>query len=426
MNDHDAKLLRSWLEAAEARGSEAGLQRALAATALERQRPAWLVAVRGGTIDDVPAQGRLAWLLAASVALLATLLAIALVGGSIVRPPDPSPAPTDPAKTIAPTFEGRGGLVAFTNVTVLERGDDCPDRVTLQCYPQRAWIANANGSDAQELLPDVPERQVVVAWSPDSRRLLLELNGRPALTDPLGRAPEQFDVNGADFAFAPDGQRLVFVETFDIDNERAGFVLATLDLASGIVSRLETTRTDGNGLGLPSWSPDGQWLVFESQGEDLLGLRQSRLFLVRPDGRDLRQLTQDSLMAIDPEWAPDGSTIVFTSAVPENDENEPFVLDVFTLALDARSAVRVTSDGISARPSWTLDGRIVFAKLTQGEEPSGFELWVVNADGSAATRLDASSLAALSEIGCRSCIYPPSPPASELAFHDEAVWQPVP
>ena len=58
--------------------------------------------------------------------------------------------------------------------------------------------------------------------------------------------------------------------------------------------------------------------------------------------------------------------------------------------------------------------------------PGAFELWVMNADGSDPERLDAGNLAALSEVGCVACIYPPDAPDSEIQFFAEAFWQPTP
>ena len=49
----------------------------------------------------------------------------------------------------------------------------------------------------------------------------------------------------------------------------------------------------------------------------------------------------------------------------------------------------------------------------------------MDADGSGRERLDASNLAALSEVGCVTCIYPPTPPGSGISFDHDAFWQPT-
>lgn len=49
----------------------------------------------------------------------------------------------------------------------------------------------------------------------------------------------------------------------------------------------------------PDWSPDGEWMVFVS---DMSGTPQ--LFVIRPDGSDLRQLTFGPFPALSPTWQP--------------------------------------------------------------------------------------------------------------------------
>ena len=54
-------------------------------------------------------------------------------------------------------------------------------------------------------------------------------------------------------------------------------------------------------------SPDGQWIAFDSSSP------QEDLFVVRPDGTGLRQLTDDAAKDRIPRWLPDGSRILFYS-----------------------------------------------------------------------------------------------------------------
>jgi TolB protein len=432
MNDHDARMLTAWFDANEVRGSEASMGRALAATKGAPQRPRWLVSLRGGTIAGDNQQRRsMAVPLLAATALIVALVAGAVIGGGGITPrPIPSPAlpsappssPPGPSPTLPVATEEARGLVAFTHVDQLERGVECPDRVSALCYEQRLWVANPDGSNAHALVPTVAGNegsQIALGWSPDGRWLLFDANGVPTLTNASGSEVRPLDVRGDSFAFSPDSTRLAFVRDVTPTRGDDPRDLAILDLASGQVVAFESTRSQ-EGLGGVQWSPDGAWIAYDRQ--DLFTL--AKIFIIRPDGTGRRALTSDELPGIDPNWSPDGSSIAFTySLLVGNETRRHIVNDIYTLELAGRDPVRLTDDEVSGRPSWTLDGRIVFR--TEGDAPGGLELWVMDADGSGAERLDATNLAALSEVGCVTCIYPPTPPDSGISFDNEAFWQPT-
>ena len=73
------------------------------------------------------------------------------------------------------------------------------------------------------------------------------------------------------------------------------FDLFVLDLATG--ETLQLTEGGGNDEA-PSWSPDGRMIIFAS---DRTGV--SQLYLIRPDGTGLVQLTKTGNNAA-PRWSP--------------------------------------------------------------------------------------------------------------------------
>ena len=132
-----------------------------------------------------------------------------------------------------------------------------------------------------------------------------------------------------------------------------------------------------------------------------------------------------------PQWSPDGSFIAlvsFNETFPTNppERNSQVRMDIFVVRPDGTDLQRLTTDTVgplgtngsrdfgASFPTWTRDGRIVFTRYPAHEEDP-FELWVMDADGSNATRVDPSDAAALTALGCVACPYPGT------TYHDTGV-----
>ncbi len=97
----------------------------------------------------------------------------------------------------------------------------------------------------------------------------------------------------------------------------------------------------------PSISRDGAWLAFTLQGlhEDLV--------VTRPDGSQMRRITEDAARDRSPRWSPDGSQIAFMS-------NRSGRFEIWTIRADG-SGLRQMTDasprGGVNYPVWSPDGR---------------------------------------------------------------------
>jgi Tol biopolymer transport system component len=84
----------------------------------------------------------------------------------------------------------------------------------------------------------------------------------------------------------------------------------------------------------------------------------------------------------DPSWSPDGEDIIFTSV------RERGIPQIFIMHLADRSVERLSAgDKRDLQPSWSVDGgQIVFVTTRNGP----YQVWIMNADGSSPLRFSSS------------------------------------
>jgi serine/threonine protein kinase/Tol biopolymer transport system component len=178
------------------------------------------------------------------------------------------------------------------------------------------WTVPVNGGKAVQALSDSFLNWNPV-WSPDGAWLyfISDRNGslnvwRLGIDQDTGRVsgdPEPVTASSQSIRFlsmSRDGSHIAYatderrnnLEAMAFDAKR----LAPAGEAIPIVQGAKAVRTVDP-------SPDGQWLIF-----DTLPPRED-LFVVQPDGSNLRQLTRDEHRDRIPRWSPDGRLILFYS-----------------------------------------------------------------------------------------------------------------
>jgi TolB protein len=163
----------------------------------------------------------------------------------------------------------------------------------------------------------VLERQDMILgpqWSPDGMQIIFGIGGFP-LFDTFGHGPAQVGIVNADGSgfhlitfgpnnnafpsFSPDAKRIVF-RTTGPDGEG----LRIMNLEDRTVTVL--TKDYDN---FPVWSPRGDLIAFIRKiGDDF------EIFTIRPDGKNLNQLTHTKGNDAHLAWSPDGERLVFTSS----------------------------------------------------------------------------------------------------------------
>jgi Tol biopolymer transport system component len=176
---------------------------------------------------------------------------------------------------------------------------------------------NADGSNRSVLFGD-PERSALApSWSPRGDQIAFGLGGffqavngpsaaAIATVRPVGSGLTLLTDSAGNAGFpswSPDGRRLVYRTAKD-----GRSTLMIVDIGTHAVQAL----TDGtDNVNSPAWSPRGDQIAFTAKRD---GDADYDIFTIRPDGSDMRRLTNAPGNDSHPSWSPDGEWIAFTSA----------------------------------------------------------------------------------------------------------------
>ena len=245
-------------------------------------------------------------------------------------------------------------------------------------HPPMLWAMQADGSARKSLgiAAQFP------AWQPASDCDRVEAGGALAFSR-LGR-DDHFDIyvqmpgtdarnltdSPADDTFpswAPDGEKLLYISG---QAPGHGHLIVSDPLGT---NRRDITPSSVQEVRSASWSPDGTRIafsVFDSGGA---------IYLVDADGTNLRRLATTSA-SDSPTWSPDGRSIAYRKEFPGNDE-------IVRVDLLTGKTIRLTHTAVGINdlsPSWSPSGSSI--AYSRGLFPRE-SVWLMNADGSAATRL---------------------------------------
>jgi len=169
-------------------------------------------------------------------------------------------------------------------------------------------------------------------------------------------------------SFSPDGQWVVF-ESHPVDVTGNGVI--TKYRVDGSQDYVALTSPDDD-CRQPNWSPLGNRIVYQRLADG-----QWDLWLINPDGTAPQQLTTGSGDKTDASFSPDGQHIVYSS----DEGNLPFA-NLFVIPVSGGTPVRVTRyNGYDGAPSWSSDGTRIAFESAPGDpdESSGTTLWVIDA-----------------------------------------------
>jgi len=366
-------------------------------------------------------------LVAAALVVIALVLAIVSAGHAIptlratkstspsatrlgVVPSSVSPSSLPSVAAVFSDVAAPSDSVAF--VRLVSDGTARPGTSTRE--HSEIWVVRQAGEGAHALVPGLVGCQDAPSWSQAGTRLLFDLSppeaagaGSPSaqvclpdnqrsrifMTDAAGSTPVALETHcdapcrhDGRPNLGPDDRSVLFVRSLAGVDE-----LAILDLATGAVTELASTRLGG--VWGPAWSPDGAHIAF---GVETVAVDQRfpdgqrrvlNLYIVDRDGGSLRQVASGGTM---PRWSADGKTIVYESFEPTIVPGAPGAAereyqDIWTIAPDGTSQKRLTTDQYSSLPMWTTDGRVRFLRTIRddgkGGPPRSTGWWLMDADG---------------------------------------------
>jgi len=168
--------------------------------------------------------------------------------------------------------------------------------------PAALWMIGADGTNPRTIYSP-PNDVVGAAWSPDGKRVafamavdtpfayqifLLDLDD---VASPPLKVPCDLQDLGGSISWSPDQTHLLVFA-----GPAAAREIYRLEISSGRTTQLTFGGNNASG----DYSPDGEYIVFNSRRND----GQADLYIMRADGHSMRRLTDNPEPDWQPQWGP--------------------------------------------------------------------------------------------------------------------------
>jgi TolB protein len=197
---------------------------------------------------------------------------------------------------------------------------------------------------------------------PHDEIYLIDDNGKPG--DEL-QITDRSDYMAYEPTFSPDGQWIVF-ESHPVDVEKKG-VIMKYKLDNSITYQALTNADDD--CRQPNWSPSGNYILFQKYKN-----RQWDIWIMKPDGSNKKMITSGKGDKTDACFTNDGVYIIYSC-----DSDLEFA-NIYKISIEGGSSERLTNyEGYDGAPSISSDGSKLAFESYGGDpdDSDGTSIWIV-------------------------------------------------
>ncbi len=249
------------------------------------------------------------------------------------------------------------------------------------------WTMESDGSDKKALFGSSNGGLRNPAWSPDGTKLAYDDGSALFIqnSDGTGRTAIPNVANNDDSgcrgfvvrpAWSPDGSKIAFVYFRGVLDSLSNSCyhspdIYTINLDGTGKTSLTANGEEGRWVDNPSWSPDGNKIVFDRRGE---------IYTTNADGSGTPSPLSTPAFGMSPSWSSDGTKIAFV-AMNWGDRTG----QVATMNVDGTDQMRFWQQG--SDPAWSPDGSKIVYGCGWFASRTNFDICTMNADGSGEVNL---------------------------------------